>query len=69
DDYVVKPFNPVEVVARAHAILRRSGGSGQGGVIRLGPLEIDLEAHIVQWCGRDKPQRLPLTLTEFRMLA
>ncbi len=69
DDYVVKPFNPVEVVARAQAILRRSGGSGQGGVIRLGALEIDLEAHIVQWRAPSGPQRIPLTLTEFRLLA
>lgn len=69
DDYVVKPFNPVEVVARTQAILRRSGGSGQGGVIRLGDLEIDLEAHIVQWLGDGHPRRIALTLTEFRLLA
>lgn len=69
DDYVVKPFNPVEVVARAQAILRRSGGAVQGGVIRLGRLEIDLEAHLVGWRSDAGVQRVPLTLTEFRMLA
>ena len=48
DDYVVKPFNPVEVVARVKAVLRRSGGEGANGVLRVGPVEIDTTAHMVR---------------------
>lgn len=64
DDYVTKPFNPQEVVARARAILRRSQGARQAHVLRLGPLTIDPEAHEAQVEGAP----LPLTLTEFRLL-
>jgi two-component system, OmpR family, response regulator AdeR len=35
DDYVVKPFNPIEVVARAKAVLRRSGLATAGGILRV----------------------------------
>lgn len=68
DDYVVKPFNPVEVAARARAVLRR-GGAGGGQVLRMGPLEIDLESHLVAVLTDTGPVRPPLTLTEFRLLA
>lgn len=64
DDYVIKPFNPVEVVARVKAVLRRSGGAGASGVLRIGPVEIDTAAHIV----RVGEQDVALTLTEFRLL-
>ena len=39
DDYVVKPFNAVEVAARARAVLRRAGASNNR-VLRVGPLEV-----------------------------
>ncbi len=46
DDYVVKPFNPTEVVARVQAVLRRAAASDTGNSpstkLRLGDLEIDL---------------------------
>ncbi|NBC38121.1 response regulator [Novosphingobium sp. FSY-8] len=64
DDYVVKPFNPVEVVARLRAILRRTGQGAAGAVLRVGAIEVDTDSHIVRVHGRD----LPLTLTEFRLL-
>lgn len=68
DDYVVKPFNPSEIVARARAILRRQAGS-PGQVLRVGPLTIDLESYLVS-VGTDGEDRAPaLTLTEFRLLA
>lgn len=41
DDYVVKPFNPLEVVARARAILRRSQGAKPEQNIRIGRLTVD----------------------------
>ena len=68
DDYVVKPFNPVEVVARVHAILRRGGG-GAARVIRVGPLEIDADGYLAHFIGTAGRRRLSLTLTEFRILA
>lgn len=42
DDYLTKPFNPREMVARVKAILRRADAGHRGGpVIRFGPLVID----------------------------
>ncbi|MGP7795664.1 response regulator [Sphingomonas sp. CLY1604] len=64
DDYVVKPFNPVEVVARVKAVLRRSGGQRGTGVLRVGPVEIDIAGHMV----RTDQGQVTLTLTEFRLL-
>lgn len=69
DDYVVKPFNAVEVVARTKAVLRRTAGERPGGVLRVSSLEIDQEAHEVRKIGADDHiTRLALTLTEFRLL-
>jgi two-component system response regulator AdeR len=61
DDYVIKPFNPIEVVARVKAVLRRAGGTGASGVLRVGAIEIDTTSHIVLHDGR----AIVLTLTEF----
>lgn len=69
DDYVVKPFNPVEVVARARAVLRRSGGPGSGSVIRVGRVEVDIESHLASVTDGQSCRQLALTLTEFRILA
>lgn len=56
DDYVAKPFNPQEVVARVKAVLRRAGGEqaplGQGRVAFPG-LEIDMEARSVWVAGEE----------------
>ena len=65
DDYVVKPFNPLEVVARARAILRRAGGGRQSSVLRIGPLSVDTEAYTVLVHA----EPMTLTRTEFRLLA
>jgi len=69
DDYIVKPFNPVEVVARVHAVLRRTSGLRAQRVLRAGALEIDTESYqaSVHTSGGSTP--LALTLTEFRILA
>jgi len=69
DDYVVKPFNPIEVVARAKAVLRRSGLATAGGVLRVMPLTIDLDAYRASLDIGGKAVPLALTLTEFRILA
>jgi two-component system response regulator AdeR len=70
DDYVVKPFNPVELVARVKAILRRSERPGIAhSALRAGVLEIDLESHAASIVLRGQRRELLLTLTEFRLLA
>ncbi|WP_440982187.1 response regulator [Shinella sumterensis] len=69
DDYVVKPFNPIEVVARAKAVLRRSGLATAGGVLRVGGLSIDLDGYQASFGTGDEAKPLALTLTEFRILA
>lgn len=69
DDYVIKPFNPAEVVARTKAVLRRSSASGNSVVVRIGKLEIDLESYLAKVLNDDAATPLSLTLTEFRLLA
>lgn len=70
DDYVVKPFNPAEVVARIQAVLRRARPGGQPAqrFIRLGRLQADLESHEIALQNDAGLQPLPLTLTEFKLL-
>ncbi|BAK65423.1 OmpR family two-component system response regulator [Sphingobium sp. SYK-6] len=70
DDYVVKPFNAMEVAVRARAVLRRSGG-GNGKTLRVGPVEVDLDSHLASVVAQENADRvtLPLTLTEFRILS
>jgi len=65
DDYVTKPFNPREVVARVRAVLRRAQGEPAAPrLIRAGPVTIDLDAHQVQVDGRP----VSLTPSEFGLL-
>jgi two-component system, OmpR family, response regulator AdeR len=65
DDYVVKPFNPQEVLARVKAVLRRAAALAPApSVLRLAALEVDTVAVV----AKVKGQRLDLTLTEFRLL-
>lgn len=46
DDYVVKPFNLVEVVARVGAVLRRTSASRGETVLRVGRLEVDTQSYV-----------------------
>jgi two-component system alkaline phosphatase synthesis response regulator PhoP len=65
DDYITKPFNPREVVARVRAVLRRAvGGPAQPKVLQLGGLLMDLDQHEVLVDGR----LVDLTPTEFELL-
>jgi two-component system alkaline phosphatase synthesis response regulator PhoP len=65
DDYITKPFNPREVVARVRAVLRRAQGeSAHSRVIQAGELLIDLDGHQVQVKG----QPVHLTPSEFGLL-
>jgi two-component system response regulator AdeR len=70
DDYVVKPFNPAEVIERIRAVLRRANGEREPKRLSCGPLSIDLEARLVSCVdGEHAHRRLNLTPTEFDILA
>lgn len=69
DDYIVKPFNPQEVVARVRAVLRRSHGGQTDTVLRHRALEIDLDSYTAFVTREEERHALPLTLSEFRILA
>ncbi|HLN58470.1 MAG TPA: response regulator transcription factor [Thermoanaerobaculia bacterium] len=65
DDYVTKPFGVAELVARAHALLRRGEGrAGAPPLSRFGDVEVDREARIV----RKGEHSLHLTPTEYSLL-
>ncbi len=65
DDYVAKPFNTREVVARVRAILRRSGPTAPAStLLRVGPLSLDAERHRVALSGVE----IEVTPTEFNLL-
>ena len=63
DDYMTKPFHKDELVARIHAIVRRSKGHAQS-VITTGDLVVNLDAKTVEVGG----QRVHLTGKEYQML-
>lgn len=63
DDYMTKPFHRDELVARIHAIIRRSKGHSQS-IIRTGKISVNLDAKTVEVGG--KP--VHLTGKEYQML-
>jgi two-component system KDP operon response regulator KdpE len=65
DDYVVKPFGMAELLARAHAAMRRQvRATTREPVVKAGPLTIDLAARIVML----NSTRVTLTPKEYRLL-
>src|SRR5690606_4268778 len=72
DDYITKPFLPAELVARIHALIRRTRiANGEDLVdydvqdqLVCGPLQVDLKGHRVYLSGSE----VGLTLTEFNIL-
>ena len=64
DDYLVKPFSLEELVARAQAVLRRSGLMQAEVVLRCADLEMDDEAHRVVRAGAE----VSLSPTEYNLL-
>lgn len=67
DDYVVKPFSPDELVARARAVLRRVNQGEEtttSNQLRVGRLELDPTAHLCKVDG----QEIDLSPTQFRLL-
>ncbi|MFF1818840.1 response regulator transcription factor [Kribbella sp. NPDC058245] len=65
DDYVTKPYNPRELVARVRTVLRRTRSRGEGEVYRVGALEIDPSRHEV----RLTDELVEVTPAEFKILA
>jgi two-component system, OmpR family, response regulator len=66
DDYVTKPFTLAEVIARVHAILRRTAGLAEAdtGRLEFADLEMVVDTHEAWRAG----QPLRLTATEFNLL-
>ena len=63
DDYMTKPFHKDEMVARIHAIVRRSKGHAQS-IIKTGDIGVNLDAKTVEVDGH----RVHLTGKEYQML-
>jgi two-component system, cell cycle response regulator CtrA len=64
DDYLSKPFHKDELIARIHALVRRSKGHAQS-IIAVGDLIVNLETRDVELRG----QKLHLTAKEYQILA
>ena len=65
DDYLTKPFNPQEVVARVRAILRRAAGTlSPAHILDVGDLRLDVDDHTVSLEG----QPVDVTPTEYALL-
>jgi DNA-binding response OmpR family regulator len=65
DDYLTKPYNPRELVARVRTVLRRTRSRAEGEVYRVGELEIDPSRHEIRLAGR----LVEVTPAEFKILA
>lgn len=69
DDFIIKPFNPNEVIARIQAVLRRSVfQKAPENMIRHKNIEINLENHEVVILKNKQKQFINLTLTEYNIL-
>jgi two-component system, OmpR family, response regulator len=64
DDYLSKPFSLEELVARIDAVLRRTGATREGSVLRCADLEVDDDAHRVRRGGEE----VSLSPTEYNLL-
>ncbi|WP_139651519.1 response regulator transcription factor [Raoultibacter phocaeensis] len=64
DDYLVKPFALAELIARVHALLRRSAGESSRKQLVYGAFELDLLRHEARYREND----LSLTVMEFELL-
>ena len=63
DDYLVKPFQIGELIARVEAVLRRSGKISK--ILRCGDVELNIDSHTVTKSGAS----IDLTVKEFELLS
>jgi len=63
DDFLTKPFHQDELVARIHAIVRRSQGHAES-IVQVGDLTVNLDAKFAKMAG----EPVPLTGKEYQML-
>ena len=64
DDYIVKPFNPMELILRIKAILRRIGSNSKDNMIKRGRFLIDTYSKII----KKDDEELELTPTEYLLM-
>ncbi|CAM3042344.1 MULTISPECIES: response regulator transcription factor [Vibrio] len=64
DDYLTKPFELVELIARIRSQLRRASGNASP-VLQVGNLSLDTRSSVVMW----KDQPLNLTALEYKVIA
>ena len=64
DDYLAKPFEPRELLARLRALLRRAHAPVRASVLRFGRLEIDRDGRTVRLDGAERP----LTSLQYELL-
>lgn len=67
DDYLAKPFNPRELLARVHAVLRRVSEADEPvdtQTLSFGPFRLHLSSHVMSRDGAE----IPLTFGEFNLL-
>lgn len=67
DDYIAKPFNPRELLARIRAVMRRANahdGASEQHVVEFGAFQLDINAHRLS----KENQTVPLTSGEFDLL-
>jgi DNA-binding response OmpR family regulator len=64
DDYITKPFDPIELRARVSSKIRRHRRRVESPVLRVGPIEIDRARHLISIKGSE----VEVTQTEFKLL-
>jgi DNA-binding response OmpR family regulator len=65
DDYITKPFSPLELRARIQAVLRRTRGAQEPDIYRFGDAEVDFARCELRRSGAS----VPITPVEFKLLA
>jgi two-component system KDP operon response regulator KdpE len=68
DDYVTKPFNVEELLARIRAVTRRGVSGSEHPTVRMGSVTVDLQAHRVTRQNGDIAEEIRLTPTEWQLL-
>jgi two-component system, OmpR family, KDP operon response regulator KdpE len=68
DDYVTKPFNVDELLARVRAVARRTAVGEESPTVRIGATIVDLQSHRVTSADDNGPVDVRLTPTEWQLL-